>query len=84
MAVHHHNHGKAVHSMRPNRAGLWRVIYIARDEKQAHGIEDLLRQAGFLIDRKRLEPGSAPEDIEIRVLDAEAEEARMFLLEQGL
>ena len=76
--------GKAVRRMRPNRAGLWRVIYIARGERQAQEIEDMLQQAGFLIDRKRLAPDSAHEDVEIRALDAEAEEAHLYLLEQGL
>jgi len=70
--------------MRPNHASLWRVIYIARGERQAQDIEDMLRQAGFLIDRRRLAPDSAQEDVEIRALDAEAEEARLYLMEQGL
>ena len=71
--------------LRASHAGLWRVIYIARGEKQAQSIEDLLTQAGFLVDRKRYSEGEAHlDDIEIKVLDAEAEEARMFLMEQGL
>ena len=70
--------------MRPNHAGLWRVIYIARGEQQAQGIEDMLLQAGFMVDRKRLSPDNAHEDIEIKALDAEAEEARLYLMEQGL
>ena len=71
--------------MRSDHAGLWRVIYIARGERQAQRIEDLLQQAGFLMDRKRLDAQSAEsEDIEIRVLVAEAEEARLYLMEQGL
>lgn len=71
--------------MRSNRAGLWRVIYIARGERQAQTIEDLLTEAGFLIDRQRLDPDSASsEDIEIRVLDSEAAEARLYLMERGL
>ena len=71
--------------MRTNQSGLWRVIYIARGEQQAREIEDLLVQAGFLVERKRLpDEGSRLEDIEIKALDAEAEEARLFLMEQGL
>lgn len=71
--------------MRPNSTGLWRVIYIARGETQAQQIEGLLAQAGFMVDRKRLPSGEARlEDIEIKALDAEAEEARLFLMEQGL
>ena len=71
--------------MRPNRSALWRVIYIARGEQQARQIEDLLQQAGFMVDRKRLpQDNSRFEDIEIKALDAEAEEARTFLMEQGL
>ena len=71
--------------MGPRNAALWRVIYIARGERQAQQIEDLLRQAGFLVDRKRPDqPGARMEDIEIKALDSEAEEARLFLMEQGL
>ena len=70
--------------MRTDRSALWRVIYIARGERQASQIEDVLLQAGFMVDRRRQEDGDARiEDIEIRALDAEAEEARLFLLEEG-
>ena len=45
---------------------------------------DLLRQAGFMVDWKQPEaPGARAEDIEIRALDSEAEEARLYLMEQG-
>ena len=71
--------------MRSNHAALWRVIYIARGEQQAQRIEALLRDAGFMVDRKRLDSdGARQEDIEIKALDSEAGEARQFLLEQGL
>lgn len=71
--------------MRQNRAGHWRVIYIARDERQAQMIEDLLREGGFMVDRKHSSPdASGLEDIEIRALAAEAEEARLYLMEKGL
>jgi len=74
-----------VRPMRSNHAALWRVIYIARGERQARQIEDLLREAGFLVDRKRLdEPDGRTEDIEIKALDSEAEEARLYLMERGL
>ena len=70
--------------MRTDRSALWRVIYIARGERQAMQVEDALVQAGFMVDRRRQVDGDAKiEDIEIRALDAEAEEARLFLLEQG-
>lgn len=70
--------------MRQNRAGLWRVIYIARDERQAQEIEDLLREGGFMVDRKRPVSGdSRLDDIEIKTLTAEAEEARLYLMEKG-
>ena len=72
------------HLMRTNRAALWRVIYIARGEAQARQVEDLLRKAGFMVDWKQPEgPGARAEDIEIRALDSEAEEARLYLMEQG-
>ena len=68
-----------------DHAGLWRVIYIARGQQNAEKIGALLEQAGFLIDRNRSsEDVRRQEDIEIRVLDAEAAEARLFLMEQGL
>ena len=71
--------------MRSGNPNLWRVIYIARGERQAQNIEDLLRDAGFMIDRRRgSSEGPQAEDIEIRALESEAEEARMFLMEQGL
>ena len=71
--------------MRSNMAAPWRVIYIARGEKQACRIEDLLRGAGFMMDRASLDGEDArSEDIEIKVLESEAEEARMYLMEQGL
>ena len=76
---------KVVNLMRSNHAALWRVISIARGERQARQIEDLLREAGFMIDRKRLDPEeSQGEDIEIKALESEAEEARLYLMEQGL
>ena len=71
--------------MRSNHDALWRVIYIARGERQAGEIEELLSRAGFMVDRKRLPAdGARMEDIEIKALDAEAEEARLYLMEQGL
>ena len=69
--------------MRSRNAGLWRVIYIARGEKQAQAIDELLRDAGFMVDRRRTASDAGSEDIEIRALDSEAEEARLYLLEQG-
>ena len=70
--------------MRGNPSALWRVIYIARSEQQAGQIEDLLREAGFLVDWKRPDSSAGHrEDIEIRALDSEAGEARQYLMEQG-
>lgn len=71
--------------MRSNHAALWRVIYIARSERQAQQIEALLTEAGFMVDRKRLgTDGIHSEDVEIKALESEAEEARLYLMEQGL
>lgn len=76
---------KVVEFMRSGQSAPWRVIYIARGEKQAEQIEALLQSAGFLCDWKRPKDGSTrTEDIEIKALEAEAEEARLFLMEQGL
>lgn len=70
--------------MRSSHGAPWRVIYIARGEAQAGQIEALLSQAGFLCDWKRPTQGVHAEDIEIRALESEAEEARLYLMEQGL
>ena len=70
--------------MRGKPSVLWRVIYIARSAQQAGQIDDLLREAGFLVDWKQPEDSDGHrEDIEIRALDSEAEEARQYLMEQG-
>ncbi len=80
---------KVVDFMRSGQNAPWRVIYIARGEEQAEQIEALLSSAGFLCDWKRPQSVSMPhgaraEDIEIKALEAEAEEARLYLMEQGL
>lgn len=70
--------------MRQNGNVHWRVIYIARDERQAQDIEDLLRGGGFMVDRRRADSEDARlDDIEIKTLTAEAEEARLYLMEKG-
>ena len=70
--------------MRHTEDAHWRVIYIARDERQAQVIEDLLRDGGFMVDRRRPEADEARiDDIEIKALSAEAEEARLYLMEKG-
>lgn len=70
--------------MRQNDGAHWRVIYIARDERQAQAIEALLRDGGFMVDRRRSSTEDARlDDIEIKALTAEAEEARMYLMEKG-
>lgn len=70
--------------MRSDHGAPWRVIYIARGEAQAQQIEELLGGAGFLCDWKRPLAGAHAEDIEIKALESEAEEARLYLMEQGL
>lgn len=70
--------------MRQNDSAHWRVIYIARDERQAQAIEELLSEGGFMVDRRRSAPeGARLDDIEIKTLAAEAEEARLYLMEKG-
>jgi len=70
--------------MKPSQTGLWRVVYIARGAQQAEKIDRLLQAAGFLVNRRHFADGAArTEDIEIRVLESEAEEARMHLMEHG-
>lgn len=71
--------------MLSDRTSTWRVVYIAQNERQAVQIEAMLQEGGFLVDRQYADRSNVRhEDIEIRVLDAEAEEARFFLFEQGL
>ena len=70
--------------MRPQSRAPWRVIYIARGEAQAREIEALLSQAGFLCEWTQSSGGGSAEDIEIRVLESEAGEARLYLMEKGL
>lgn len=70
--------------MRQNETAHWRVIYIARDERQAQMIEDLLREGGFMVDRRRPVSDDARfDDVEIKALSTEAEEARLYLMERG-
>ena len=70
--------------MRHTEDAHWRVIYIARNEHQAQIIEDLLREGGFMVDRRRHGTDEARiDDIEIKALSAEAEEARLYLMEKG-
>ena len=69
--------------MRSSHAALWRVIYIAQGERQAREIEELLTQAGFMIDRKRMVSEPAADDVEIKALESEAAEARLYLMERG-
>ena len=76
---------KSGEPMRSHSAALWRLIYIARGERQAQQIEDLLRDAGFMVDWKRpADHDARRDDIEIKALESEAEEARQYLMEQGL
>lgn len=70
--------------MRPQSKAPWRVIYIARGEAQAREIDGLLSQAGFLCDWTPPSGGDSAEDIEIRALESEAGEARLYLMEKGL
>ena len=54
------------------------------DARRVNKRTRLLRQAGFMVDWKQPEgSGARAEDIEIRALDSEAEEARLYLMEQG-
>lgn len=70
--------------MRSGHSAPWRVIYIARGEAQARQIEELLGAAGFLCEWKRPATGAHAEDIEIKALEAEAKEAQLYLMEQGM
>lgn len=85
MGAEYSESAREASGMRSERTAPWRVIYIARGEQQAREIEALLTQAGFMVERKRSLPdGPRQEDIEIKALESEAEEARLYLMEQGL
>ena len=65
--------------------GLWLVVSVAYSQRQADAVEQLLRDEGFLVRIRALDRALSGSGVfELRVLAAEAEEARRFLMERGL
>ena len=65
--------------------GLWLVVSVAYSQRQADVVEQLLRDEGFLVRIRALDRALSGSGVfELRVLAAEAEEARRFLIERGL
>ena len=65
--------------------GLWLVVSVAYSQRQADAVEQLLRDEGFLVRIRALDRALSGSGVfELRVLAAEAEEARRFLIERGL
>ena len=65
--------------------GLWLVVSVAYSQRQADAVEQLLRDEGFLVRIRALDRALSGSGLfELRVLAAEAEEARRFLIERGL
>ena len=60
------------------------VVHVFADNFGALLLRKMMREAGFLVDWKKPDaPDGHREDIEIRALESEAEEARQYLLEHG-
>ncbi|MBE5781702.1 MAG: hypothetical protein E7329_00135 [Clostridiales bacterium] len=64
----------------------WKVIHMARSEKHANEILELLTQEGILARSKQVYRTVSSEDnyYEIMVLGAEAREAQQLLIENNL
>ena len=71
--------------MKASPEGLWMVVSVTYSQKQADAVEQMLRDAGFLVRIRTLNRAIAGSGVfELRVLASEAEEARRFLSERGL
>ncbi len=68
------------------RAPQWKVIHMARSEKHANEIVELLEREGLLARSKKVYRTVSSEDnyYEIMVLGSEALEARQLLIENNL
>ena len=71
--------------MKATSGGLWLVVCVSYSQRQADSVEQLLRDEGFLVRIRALDRALSGSGVfELRVLAAEAEEARRFLMERGL
>ena len=68
------------------KESLWRVVFIARGGARADRTEQCLTAEGFLVRRRESSRISSRSGtiVELMVLESEAREARMYLLESGL
>ena len=65
---------------------MWIVVHMAKSEKGAMEIEDMLKREGFMVKHRAVYRNvpSSENYYEILVLGAEAEEARQVLMENGI
>lgn len=71
--------------MKSSSGGVWMVVYMAHNQHQADLVERMLRDEGFLVRMQALNRAVTGSGVfELRVLASEAEEARRFILENGL
>ena len=71
--------------MKATSGGLWLVVCVSYSQRQADAVEQLLRDEGFLVRVRALNRAISGSGVfELRVLAAEAEEARRFLMDRGL
>ena len=65
---------------------LWMVVYMAHGKQRADNVESLLQAEGFLVKRRQLDRAVSESDgaYELLVLKSEAQEAREFLMDNGL
>lgn len=67
-------------------AGMWTVVYLAKNKAMADKVSNLMSQEGVLVKTQPVSKNTGNEDgyFEILVLESEAEEAHNILYEKGL
>lgn len=66
-------------------AGMWTVIYMAKNKKIADRVSELMSKEGVLVKQQPVSKNTGDEDsyYEILVLESEVEEAHNILYERG-
>jgi hypothetical protein len=67
-------------------AGMWTVVYLAKNKVMADKVSNLMSQEGVLVKIQPVSKNTGDEDgyFEILVLESETEEAHNILYEKGL
>lgn len=67
-------------------AGMWTVVYLAKNKKMADKMSNLMSREGVLVKVQPVSKNTGDEDgyFEILVLESEVEEAHSILYELGL